>query len=192
MKRLHYLAIAVLLGGCEEVRNPVLAQKLDATNAEIAKLQNEVNQLREDLQAVKASRDFDDLFKDIEKIAYLTPESDGYAVVKYDLGVITVTLADIKPYANGAKISLKFGNPLSATVNGLKATLEWGKVDADGRAINDQAKSKEITFNQKLKGGAWTTVPVVLEGFPPTELGFVRVKDVAHSGVELTQWRAMK
>ena len=59
---------------------------------------------------------------------------------------MTVDLADIRPYANGSRATLRFGNATSAALTGLKATVDWGTVDAKGSPNNDEAKSKEITF----------------------------------------------
>ncbi len=134
---------------------------------------------------LKKKWDWDDFMKDWDKIAYLTPGAEGYSTVSFDLGVLTVQLADVKPYANGSKVVLKFGNTLSSSINGLKASIEWGKVDDRGSPDNSNAKSKEMTFNQTLQAGAWNKIPVVLEGIPPTELGFVRVLDVTHTGIRL-------
>jgi hypothetical protein len=77
------------------------------------------------------------------------------------------------------------GNVLSSAIDGLTATIEWGRVNDRGVADNTSAKSREMTFNQTLQGGAWTSIPVVLEGLPPAELGFVRVSKIHHTGIRL-------
>jgi hypothetical protein len=104
-----------------------------------------------------------------------------------DLGNITVKIADVTPYATGSKVSLQFGNLTSAKIDGLRAKLEWGTVDEKGSAQNDKAKSREVEFTESLAPGAWTQSELVLEGVPPTELGFVRLREVDHSGIGLLQ-----
>jgi hypothetical protein len=79
---------------------------------------------------------------------------------------------------------LQFGNLTSARIDGLKAKLDWGKIDANGAPENDKAKTREVTFSTALPPGAWTVTQVVLEGVPPTELGFVRLKEVGHRGID--------
>jgi hypothetical protein len=123
----------------------------------------------------------------VDHVAYLTPGSGGYSPVRADIGVLTVDITDIKPYANGSKATLSFGNPLSASINGLKATIEYGKVDEKGAPKNADAKKKAVAFSQSLRAGAWTKVDIVLEGLPPEELGFVRVRDVTHTGISLSR-----
>jgi Protein of unknown function (DUF3251) len=82
-------------------------------------------------------------------------------------------------------VTLRFGNVLSSAINGLTATIDWGKVNEKGFADDSSAKSKEMTFNQTLQEGAWTSIPIVLEGIPPAELGFVRVSKIHHTGIRL-------
>ena len=148
---------------------------------QISKLRRSKNEVK----SLKNNFEIDKLLRDISEIAYLTPGSDGYSTIKYDLGVLTVQLADVQPYANGAKITLNFGNTLSASVNGLKMTMDWGKVDKEGKVINESSKSKEVVLSELLRSGAWMKFSVVLDGIPPSELGFVRVHNVTHTGIRL-------
>lgn len=85
------------------------------------------------------------------------------------LGSLAIALADVKPYANGSKVTLVVGNPTTATVTGFKVKLEWGSVDENGNPANEAAKSKDVTFVETLSGGSWTKMSAMLQ------LGFVRV-----------------
>lgn len=144
----------------------------------IAALEKQVEQLEFQVRLQSEVKDWD-------QIAYLTPGTDGYTVVKMDLGTLTVSFANVVPYANGSKVSLMFGNLTSATIDGLKATIEWGSVDEKGRPNNKESKSREIKLTESLIPGAWTKTDVVLEGIPPTALGFIRVRDVGHQAIRL-------
>jgi hypothetical protein len=161
---------------------------------EVATLKKQASELETSVEALKASvkqleekRSFDDLLKNFDSVAYLTPGTAGYSVIETDIGRVTVMLADVQPYANGSRITLQFGNLLSATIDGAKAKLEWGSVDDKGNPRNDSAHSRQIDFSNSLRAGAWTNVPVVLEGVPPTDLGFVRVRDMTHTGIKLAR-----
>jgi len=174
-----------LLAGCS-------SSKQQGHAAELSTIRQELDAMKAELESVKkkqAEHDFDNLLKDFDRVAYMRPGDSGYSTVRYDLGTLTVELADIAPYANGSKVRLRFGNPLSSTVTGLKAKLEWGRTDANGSPDNDSRKSKDFTFTEPLRSGAWTMVSVVLDGVPPTDLGFVRVKDVNHTGIRLSDSR---
>jgi len=166
------LAVAVTLLGCSPQRD----------NAELEK---RVSELEAQVKELKAAKGFDDITKILDQVAYLTPGAQGYSTVRFDLGVLTVQMVDVQPYANGSKITLKFGNTLSSTINGLKATIDWGSVDDKGMPTAQSARSKTITFSETLRSGAWTGVEVILEGTPPADLGYVRVKDITHTGIQL-------
>jgi len=175
MNRLLYLAIllsTILISGCDN------SSKVPALESKVASLEKEIADLKQTIELNQMLSGFD-------KVAYLTPGSDGYSLVKSDLGVLTVSISNIAPYANGSKVTLKFGNLSAATIDGLKAKLEWGSVDKDGTPNNENAKSRDVSFNEPLMSGSWTNSNVVLEGVPPQELGFVRLRDVGHRGVKL-------
>ena len=167
------LLFCFLISACDEHR-------LDKAEKDLATLQQQVAEL-------KGQREWDELTRDWGKVAYLTPGAEGYSTVGFDLGVLTVQLSDVKPYANGCKVTLTFGNTLSSSIDGLTATIDWGKVNGKGVADNSSAKSKDMTFSQPLRGGTWTPIEVVLDEIPPAELGFVRVKNIHHTGIRLVR-----
>jgi hypothetical protein len=74
---------------------------------------------------------------------------------------------------------------MSASVRGLEATVEWGTVDASGNFDDDNAKSKDISFTETFRSGTWTNTQVVLDGVPPTSLGFVRIRSVNNKAISL-------
>lgn len=185
------ILISSALAGCDSLDKLLEAQSTIAAQEEkLQALQSQVESLAGELNAVKtqqANLEMSNMFRDWEKIAYLQPGDSGYAPIRFDLGVLTVQMSDVKAYANGSKISLKFGNPLATSINGLKVKVEWGRVDDKGVTDNETAKSKEFTFSETLGSGAWTTIPVVLDAIPPSELGFVRVREVTHTGISLAK-----
>ena len=97
--------------------------------------------IQAEMESMKVKIVVNRVLEDLEKNVYLTPGSDKYSIVKSDLGILTVSIQNIVPYANGSKVTLQFGNLSSATIDGLKATLEWGAVDEKDVPDNDHAKS---------------------------------------------------
>jgi hypothetical protein len=167
----------LLAAGCaDDTRQKALEAKLTQLEAANAALATQLKNV--ELQAELAAS---------ERIVFLKPEDSGYSVLKLDLGNITVRITDVQPYATGSKVSLQFGNLTSARIDGLRAKLEWGRVDDTGAAQNDKAKSRQVEFIEPLVPGAWTQSELVLAGVPPGELGFVRLKEVDHSGIGLLQ-----
>lgn len=175
------VVVMMVLAGCTE--DP----RVDKLQQEIASAKNEISSLKKEVAELKRQRDFEEILKDFDKIAYLTPGSEGYSTIRFDLGVLTISIGNVVEYANGSKVTLNFGNPLSSTINGLKAKIEYGEVDEKGMPQNETAKTKEITFSESLRSGSWTRVSVVIDGIPSSKLGFVRVREVSHTGISLTK-----
>jgi outer membrane murein-binding lipoprotein Lpp len=173
------LGLLCLAGGCADRTQVATLEK------KAADLESQVEALKASVQQLQQQKSFDQLLRDLDSVAYLTPGSNGYSIVQTDLGRMTVALENVQPYANGTRITLRFGNLTSATVNGAKARVEWGSADAKGVPKNETARSRDVSFSESLRAGTWTNVLVVLEGVPPTELGFVRIKDVTHTGISL-------
>lgn len=171
--------LCVLVAACDQPHNNAMLEgRLAKAESQVLKLQHEVGDLKE-------KREWDAVLQGWDKVAYLTPGAEGYSTVGFDLGVLTVQLTDVRPYANGSKVTLRFGNTLFSSIDGLKATIEWGEVNDKGVPDNTTVKSKDMTFAQSVRGGAWTPISVVLDGLPPAELGFVRVSKVSHTGIRL-------
>ena len=182
MKRLFLACLVVailvlLMIGCDQLGGDLVIS-LDKAKKEIRELQDEVSTLRSKVHWME-------LEKELDTVVLLKPSNDGYSILKLDIGSITVKLQDVKQYANGSKVTLRFGNPSSARIFGLKATVQWGKVGPKGNAIFEDNKSRKIEFIKDLNAGAWTQIDVVLEGIPPADLGFVRISELEHKGISL-------
>jgi hypothetical protein len=115
----------------------------------------------------------------------LTPGESGFSPISTELGTVTVSLKDITAYANGAKVLLEFGNTTNATMFGLKAKIEWGKVDENRMPIRKSTRSREVNLIESIRPGAWASTKVILDGVPPTDLGLVQVRDLSFSSISL-------
>lgn len=138
----------------------------------------------ESLEERVSSLEIDNILSQLDKYAFLKIGGDGYSVIKFDLGVLTVKIKDVQPYANSSKVTLDIGNPLGATITGLKTTIQWGSVNEKGDIL-EELGSKEVTFDKNIVAGSWNTVQVTLDGTEPKKLGFIRVKKVTHTGIIL-------
>lgn len=185
------LILALSLSGCEyiEVLNNS-KEMLAKQEFEIQTLQNVVYENKREIAFLKSKQDdleLKNMFDGFKYVAFLTPGDSGYSTIMFDIGVLTVKLEDVKAYANGSKIKIKFGNTLNASINGLKAKFEWGEFDSNGTVVNNPNNTKDVTFTEELRPGSWTSVSLVLDKVPPTELGFVRIRNVTHEGISLNK-----
>ena len=178
---------AVLLGCTPEQNNAVLEKRIGELETQLAQSSQSLGLLQNQVKELKSAKELNDIVKEIDRIAYLTPGAEGYSTLRFDLGILTVQMVDVQAYANGSKVTLRFGNTLSSSINGLKATIEWGAVDEKGMPLSLDMKKKTMTFSETLRSGAWTGVQVILEGRSPANLGYVRVKDVSHTGIQLSR-----
>lgn len=178
---LRVLIALAVLSGCSG-QSAYVAELREHNTA----LSTRVQTLEEELKKQKSMLSeviFKQVIGELNTSTSLTPGESGYRLLKYDLGVLTVSLGDIEPYANGSRVQLVLCNLSGAAVDGLKAKIEWGTVGPDGSQIDETRKSKEENFAQRLQAGAWTSLTVVLPNTPPADLGFVTISDVGHRSI---------
>jgi len=174
------------------------------TDSAVQPLEDKVEQLRRDVAALTvmvANQNMEDpqvneALEALQRIEYalaseqfitLKPGSDGYGVIRFSLGSLTLDVRNIAAYANGTRMTFVFGNPLSSTLNGVSISVSYGEVNEAGVPIEETVKSKEIKLNKSLSAGAWTSVQVTLDNITPAKLGFISVGNVEHTGIILRQ-----
>jgi len=180
------------LAGCTPASDaPKLRSEIEeartANESATAALRDRITQLEASLKDAEQKIFSLEMTNRLSRQALLTPGDTGYSVVQSDIGLLTMKLDDVKPYANGSKIRLQIGNPHSATISGAKFTVEWGKTNDKGGFDLDSRRTKEFSTVQQIRAGAWSTVEIALEGIPPTDLGYVEVSAVRHSGIALSR-----
>ena len=110
----------------------------------------------------------------------LTPEMDGYQVIRHDLGSTTLSLKEVKAHDKGSAITLEIGNLTSAHITG--ATMEIRYQDPSVGSIE---RSSEYDVQQTLEAGKATKVTVILEGVKPSQVTYIRVSDFQPKGIRL-------
>lgn len=132
--------------------------------------------------------EIDKLLRSLDRIAFLKIGGDGYSPIAFDLGVLTIKIKDVQPYANSSKVMLEIGNPLGATITGLKMTIQWGSTNEKGYVL-EEFGSKEVTVDKNIVAGSWNSISITLDAADPKKLGFIRVKNVSHTGIILSKTR---
>jgi Protein of unknown function (DUF3251) len=126
------------------------------------------------------------LITESETTAYMKPTVQEFQSVRTSIGYLTVNIVNVADYANGSQVILQIGNPTAAVLSGPKATIEWGRVDANG-VPTGQVYSRDQEFTEATPAGSWKRYTVNLEGVPSKELGYVRVKNVDTKSISLHQ-----
>ncbi|MFC3077679.1 DUF3251 domain-containing protein [Phenylobacterium terrae] len=161
---------AAAVGGCEY--------------GETASTSDTYLELTQRVEKLEASARTEQLVAEYEANAFLKPTDREYSWLKTDFGMVAVAIEAVSANANGSRVVLTFGNPSSAGLTGISATVDWGRVDASGTPVG-QPFSKEVTFDRPLLGGTWRNYPITLADVPPAELGYIRVKNFQHKQIFL-------
>lgn len=173
MKKTLTLAfLCCLISGCSQNESKEAMAKISILEKELSDLKDKV-ELNEIFGKLSS-----------QTVVYLTPGSQGYSVIKYDLGSLTIRIEDVVQYAGGVKVVFKMGNPLMTDVNGLNADVEYGEVDEKG-TLKGEEKKKKVKFEGELKGGSWGKNTVILEGVELSKFGYIRVRNLTHTGIKL-------
>lgn len=133
-------------------------------------------QLDEAKAQIKSQADFVGRER-LKRFAYLTPKDTYYRSFQTDLGILAVSIKDVKPYADGSKVVFKFGGLLGMAISSADFNVVWGSTDAESRLL---PRTKTVKISQALYPGAWLDIPVILEGVPPSKLGDIVVSDFAN------------
>jgi len=120
------------------------------------------------------------------KAITLKPSDTGYGLIDTDVGRLPVAIADIQPQAGGSRVILDFGNPSTARLTGMTAKVEWGGNDSKGLPLPASGShSLNFAAPQPLLPGSWRQYPIDLAGFPPAQLGWVRISNFDSGTVDL-------
>jgi hypothetical protein len=174
-------ALITLPGCTDSTEANDLQTRVEALETETKALRDLLNESKESIEDLEV----DKWLRDSYEVAFLKPSDQGYSLIKTNLGALTVQLSDVRTYANGSRVTLKFGNLGAATIDGVKAKIEWGRVNEKGIIVRESEKSRQISFDKSLRSGAWTSTSIILDGIPPSQLGFVRISEVKHEGIRL-------
>jgi hypothetical protein len=153
----------------DDGKSAELVAKLDALQARIAQLEK------------RSERE--DLIQESQLVAFLTPANQGYSVLKTEMGALTVNLESLQPSQTGTQVTLRFGNVSNATLDRVKATVEWGKSDTGLKS--EATGSREIAFAVPFPRGQWVNLGFVLDGVLPQDIAFIRIKNLEHNGISL-------
>ncbi|WP_374990364.1 DUF3251 domain-containing protein [Sphingosinicella sp. LHD-64] len=144
-------------------------------NSDVAILRREVAELRGQVSRLESES---------YRSAQLTPGSSGFVDIGSTIGTLTVSLQDVRPYANGSRVRLRSGNPTRATINRGELRITYGKTDQSG-APTGEPRTMTLALTDELEEGGWTAINVNLEGVPPSDLGYLRLTEIIATSISL-------
>jgi hypothetical protein len=170
--------------------SPDQVTALEQRMQELGKKQLEIETLKTSVTELRKRLVMFELQTDSDKSANLTPGNNGYTVVRTDHGPVTVSFDNVQPYANGSRVTLRFGNLTSATLTNVKISLSWGnnaELATQLQSGDYKPRTREVSLDKDLRPGAWTSDSFVLEGVAPQALDFVGVESVTVGRILLFQ-----
>jgi hypothetical protein len=163
----------------------VIACSKKESNLKQPNLEKTIADLNVEIDALKRADKIAELISDLDSVAYLQIGNTTFSTIKTPIGVIAVKIGDIKPFANGSKVQLIFGNPLKAKLHGVEFKIDYGELNEDKSIKQDSEKTKDVSLNKELKDGVWNKEEVILEGLSDKKLGYVRIHDLTISSMSL-------
>lgn len=173
----------VALAGCTSQRD----------TSSVARMEDEITELRNRVGALESTTSVHSAILDgVSQItnpsdgAEIGVSSDGYTVVPDVTGTtpFLVSFVSAEPVANGSRITLKIGNPLSATVTSSKMQFTYGGARDGTKDWSKGLRTQEVTPLKEFPGGEWSTVDVSLPNVRPDQLGYLKLV-LMNTGVSL-------
>ncbi len=151
-----------------------MEKRMTGLEAQLAEAQNRADRIE------AASRDSS------HRAAVLLPGEQGYSALDTGIGRITVAITGVKPVGTGTRVTLQFGNPTTANLSSLQASIEWG----EGAAVDDMASAvrRSMTFRPAtgVPASSWRSFDIDIPG-PPARLGWIRVSEMFVHSISLAK-----
>lgn len=115
----------------------------------------------------------------------LRPGDPGFGLLNVGIGTLPVTLDSILPTEHGSLVFLNIGNPTTAELSRLEATLQWGPLDADSVPEISKDRSRTGLVADRLPAGEWRAAQVLLPGAPLAAVGVLRISQATVGNISL-------
>ena len=161
-----------------------LEQRLDAAEKKLETVEQDVSILK--TRADSTDETLIQLTPDTA--AEFAPDQKGFTAIHTSYGVFLVSVSDIKPYANGYKVVLNFGNPLNVDFDGAEIQVQWGPKRKQGIKYSEylqQLRTSKQSVLKRLRGGSWNPVEVVLAPASQTDIERIVVQSITTNKVLL-------
>jgi hypothetical protein len=110
---------------------------------------------------------------------YLLPGSNTPARLNSQLGNLRMSLSNVAAEANGTRATLKIKGESNDPLPAFSGKVEWGRIQ--GTTDNYQevnVQNQQIEAPASVLAPSDVTIPLLLPGITPEQLGFVRIHDI--------------
>lgn len=167
------LACAVLfsLSGCAQ-QDP----KLPELKAEVGQLNQKLSRLTDLATALEQQTT---LNRQSTNGVYLLPAAKSAALVKSEIGELSLALTHVAPDASGVQAVLEIKNNAGQPLPAFTATMNWGQLDpVTGKPLTVDMQTQTITVEPDLLPGPVKTIEVKFDQVTVETLGFVHLHNI--------------
>jgi len=167
------LAFAALfsLAGCAQ-QDP----KLPELKAEVGQLNQKLSRLTDLATALEQQTT---LNRQSTNGVYLLPAAKSAALVKSEIGELSLALTRVAPDASGVQAVLEIKNNAGHPLPAFTATLNWGQLDpVTGKPLTVDMQTQTITVEPDLLPGPVKTIEVKFDQVTVETLGFVHLHNI--------------
>lgn len=175
----------LLLAGCEKISSIESDVKsLKDSNLALSSRMSDIERGYKDLEKkfleLENSIVIDRIVRDRSE-AEITPSDEGFNTVQTVYGMLTVQCKGIEPYADGSKVRVVVGNPLSCGFMNTEISIKYGVSFAnytDGGWADWQKtlRRKSFKLSESINAGSWNSFTVALPGVSPDKMGYIAIK----------------
>ena len=152
-------------------------------NSQIPELKTEVGQLNQKLQHLTdlaiALEQQTTLNRQSNNGVYLLPAAKSAALLKSNIGELSVQLIRVAPDASGVQAVLEIKNTAGQPLPPFTASLSWGQLDpVTGKPLTVDMQTQTISVEPDLLPGPVKTVDVKFNQVTVETLGFVHLHNI--------------
>lgn len=148
-------------------------------------LETELFEIKQKMGKLEDEIKFEKFMNSFDKSAIIKVGSEGYSLVRGDIGTLTVSMKNVTSYANGVKVYVEFGNTTSANIDGLNFEISYGSLNPDNTPNYTDSRTKKIELPKDIRPGAWNGIPIILENIAINQFGFLEISEIRHKGIKL-------
>jgi len=110
---------------------------------------------------------------------YLLPGSKTPARLNSQLGNLQMSLGSVTPQDNGSRVMLMIKGETNEPLPAFTGKVEWGQIQGTTENYQEvNVQTQQINAPASVLAPSDVSIPLVLSGLSPAQLGFVRIHDI--------------
>ncbi|MGB7802994.1 DUF3251 domain-containing protein [Buttiauxella sp.] len=110
---------------------------------------------------------------------YLLPGSKIPARLNSQLGNLQMSLSSVTPQDNGSRVMLIIKGESNEPLPAFTGKVEWGQIQGTTENYQEvNVQTQQINAPASVLAPSDVSIPLVLSGLTPEQLGFVRIHDI--------------